>query len=135
MSYDVKKLYGTWENLSNNNILRLDEDGDFKLTPLGGGPESEHPIMKALGNTRGAWGINGNKLRIRIDPRSIGLFSPLRLVLLLDTADSVISRLTGAINLHDDKITRLTDTELWLERSDGDAIKYRKKEINSDRSK
>jgi hypothetical protein len=132
MSYDVKKLYGTWENLGNNNILRLDEDGGFKLTPLGGGPESETLIMKAFGNTRGAWEINGNKLRIRIDPRSIGLFSPLRLVLLLDTDNSVISRLTGAINLHDDKIIRLTDTELWLERPDEDDIKYRKKEINSD---
>jgi hypothetical protein len=53
MSWDVKKLYGTWEDLGNNNVLRLDEDGDFKLTPLGDGLESEHPIIKALGSTRG----------------------------------------------------------------------------------
>jgi hypothetical protein len=53
MSWDVKKLYGTWEDLGNNNVLRLDEDGNFKLTPLGDGLESEHPIIKALGSTRG----------------------------------------------------------------------------------
>ena len=56
---------------------------------------------------------------------------PLRLVLFLSADESFLSRLTGAINLHDDEITRLTDTELWLERPDGDVIKYRKKEINS----
>lgn len=127
MTYDTGNLHGAWENLDDDSILKLDAGGDFRLTPGDDGPVSDDESVKLVGDISGKWEINDSRLKISVDPRSVRLSSPSRLKQFGLTVFSFLLRFTHARDVFDDKIIRLTDTDLWLERSNGIVTKFRKK--------
>lgn len=127
MTYDAGNLHGAWENLDDDSILRLEADGDFRLTPGSDSPVSDDPSVSLVGDISGKWEVNDSRLKLSVDPRSVRLTSPSRLKRLGLAVFSFLLRFTHARDMFDDKITRLTDTDLWLESPNGKVTKFRKK--------
>ena len=127
MTYDAESLRGAWENLDDDSILKLEAGGDFRLTPGDDGPVSDDPSVKLVGDLSGKWEINDSRLKLSVDPRSVRLASSSRLKQFGLVVFSFLLRFTHARDIVDDKITRLTDTDLWLESSNGEVTKFRKK--------
>ena len=127
MTYDAGSLHGVWENLDDNSVLKLDAGGDFRLTPGSDGPVSDDPSVSLVGDVYGKWQENDSRLKISVDPRSVRLSSSSRLKRLGLAVFSFLLRYTRARDIFDDKITRLTDTDLWLESPNGKVTKFRKK--------
>ena len=125
MTYDAADLHGAWEDLDNEGIITLNADGDFRLTPANDSPMSTEQV-NVVGDIRGKWEVNDSKLKLSVDPRSVKLSSPSRLTRLGLAAFSFLLRFAHERVIMDDEITRLTDTDLWLERSDGTVTKLRK---------
>ena len=127
MTYDAGNLHGAWENLDDDSVLRLEAGGGFRLTPGSDSPVSDDPSVNLVGDIRGKWEVNDSRLKISVDPRSVRLSSSSRLKRVGLTVFSFLLRLTHARDMFDDKITRLTDTDLWLESPNGTVTKFRKK--------
>jgi len=127
MAYDAGNLHGAWENLDDDSVLRLEAGGDFRLTPGSDGPVSDDPSVSLVGDISGKWKVSDSRLKISVDPRSVRLSATSRLKRLGLAVFSFLLRLTRARDIFDDKITRLTDTDLWLEGPNGKVTKFRKK--------
>jgi len=127
MTYDAGSLHGVWENLDDNSVLKLDAGGDFRLTPGSDGPVSDDPSVSLVRDVYGKWLENDSRLKISVDPRSVRLSSSSRLKRLGLAVFSFLLRYTRARDIFDDRITRLTDTDLWLESPNGKVTKFRKK--------
>jgi hypothetical protein len=127
MTYDAGNLHGAWESLDDDSLLKLDAGGDFRLTPGDDGVVSDDRSVFAVGDMSGKWEVNDSKLKISVDPRSVRLSSSSRLKRLGLTVFSFLLRFTHARDMFDDKIIRLTDTDLWLESPNGIVTKFRKK--------
>jgi hypothetical protein len=128
MTYDAGNLHGAWENLDDGSILSFDAGGDFRVTPS----DDDRLVSDALrisvvGDVSGKWEVNDSKLKVSVNLRSIRLSSPSRLTRFGITILSFLSRFVHAPDMFDDKITRLTDADLWLEDSNGSVTKFRKK--------
>jgi hypothetical protein len=127
MAYDARNLPGAWENLDDDSILKLDAGGDFSLTPASDSSVSGDQLIDVVGGISGKWEANDNKLKLSVDLRSVRLSSSSRLTRFGLTVFSFLLRFVDARDIVDDKITRLTDTDLWLESSNGKVTKFRKK--------
>ena len=127
MTFDARNLHGAWENLDDDSVLKLDAGGDFRLTPGDDGPVSDDPSVILVGDISGKWEVYDSKFKLSVDPRSVRLSSTSRLKRLGLTVFSFLLRFTRARDMFDDKIVRLTDTDLWLESSNGIVTKFRKK--------
>ena len=127
MTYDAGNLHGAWESLDDDSLLKLEAGGDFRITPGDDGVVSDDPSVFAVGDISGKWKVNDGKLKISVDPRSVRLSSSSRLKRFGLTVFSFLLRFTRARDMFDDKIVRLTDTDLWLEGSNGIVTKFRKK--------
>jgi hypothetical protein len=127
MTYDAGNLHGAWENLDDDSILKLGAGGDFRLTPGSASPVSDDPSVSVVGDISGKWEVNDSRLKLSFDLRSVKFSSPSRLKRLGLTVFSFLLRFTHGRDIFDDKITRLTDTDLWLENPNGEVTKFRKK--------
>jgi len=127
MTYDAGNLHGAWENLDDGSILSLDAGGDFRVTPPSDSLVSDALRVSVVGDVSGKWEVSDSKLKVSINLRSIRLSSPSRLTRFGITIFSFLSRFFHAPDMFDDEITRLTDTDLWLENSNGRVTKFRKK--------
>jgi hypothetical protein len=127
MTYDAGKLYGAWEDLEEDSILTLDASGDFRLTPPSDSTISDALKISVVGDISGKWEVNDSKLKVSINLRSIRLSSPSRLTRFGLAVLSFLLRFFHPRDMFDDEITRLTDTDLWLENGHGSVTKFRKK--------
>jgi hypothetical protein len=127
MTYDAGNLHGAWENLDDGSILTFDAGGDLRVTPVNDRSVSDALRISVVGDISGKWEVNDSKLKVSVNLRSIRLSSPSRLTRFGITILSFLSRFVHAPDMFDDKITRLTDTDLWLEDSNGSVTKFRKK--------
>jgi hypothetical protein len=127
MTYDAGNLPGAWENLDDESLLKLDADGDFRLTPAIDSSVSGHQLVDMVAAISGKWEVYDGKLKLSVDPRSVELSSSSRLARFGLKVFSFLSRFVAVKDMFDDKITRLTDTDLWLEGSNGKVTKFRKK--------
>jgi hypothetical protein len=127
MTYDAGNLHGTWENLDDDSLLKLDAGGDFRVTSATDMSVSGNKLIDIVGDISGKWEVNDSKLKLSVDPRSVKFISSSRLMRFGLTAFSFLLRFVHVKDMFDDEITLLTDTELWLESSNGVVTKFRKK--------
>lgn len=127
MEYDLKKLYGSWYDSENDNILKLDSDGDFKITIVSDGSRGMDLFVKAFGSVRGSWKVESGKLILHADLRSMRPMAWLRLIPFGMSVFSIVLRISGEDRLVEDKIIRLTGKDMWLEEEKGYVTKYSKK--------
>ncbi len=127
MTYDAGNLHGAWENLDDDSVLKLEAGGDFRLTPGDDGVVSDDRSVFAVGDMSGKWEVSDSRLKISVAPRSVRLSSSSWWKRLGLTVFTFLLRFTHARDMFDDKITRLTDTDLWLESPNGIVTKFRKK--------
>jgi hypothetical protein len=123
----VENLHGAWENLDEDSLLTLNAGGDFRLTPPSDDLVSDTLRISVVGDISGKWEVSDGKLKAIIDLRSIKLSSPSRMTRFGLTVVSFLLRFFRERAMFDDKITRLTDTDLWLESSNGTGTKLRKR--------
>ena len=127
MTYDAGNLHGAWENLDEDSILTLDAGGDFRLTLPSDSSVSDALRISVVGDISGKWEVNDSKLKVSVNLRAIRLSSPSRLTRFGLAVLPFLLRFFHARDMFDDEITRLTDTDLWLENSNGRVTKFRKK--------
>ena len=127
MTYDVRDLHGVWINLDDDSLLKLAEDGNFKLTSPDNGPEAADRWTDMGNSISGKWAIEGGQFKLSADPRSMR-FSPTSRFMAIGLAIfSFLSRFVKEKEIVNGKITRLTATDLWIEDSQGEVAKFQKK--------
>lgn len=97
------------------------------MTPPSDDLVSDALRISVVGDISGKWEVSDGKLKAIVNLRSIKLSSPSRLTRFGLTVVSFLLRFFRERAMFDDKITRLTDTDLWLENSNGTVTKFRKR--------
>jgi len=126
MTYDVKDLHGVWVNLDDDSLLRLEEGGDFKLTPSDDSSVTVARGINVIGIS-GRWAVEDGKFKLSVDLRSMRLSSTSRLMAIGAAIFSILLRLVKERKIVYGEITRLTGTDLWIENSQGNITKFQKK--------
>ena len=127
MAYDVRDLHGAWTNIDDDSLLKLEEDGNFKLTPPDDSPETADRWSDMVNSISGKWTIEDGKFKLSVDLRSMR-FSPHSRFMAIGLAIfSFLLRFVKEKEIVNGKIMQLTATDLWIEDSQGGVTKFQKK--------
>lgn len=126
MTYNVNDLHGVWENLDDDSLLTLEENGDFKLTPGDDGSVTADQRINVSNGISGKWTVEDGEIKLRIDLRSMRLSSPSRFAAIGAAIFTFLLRSAGEREIVIGKLTHLTGTDLWIEKSQGIVTKFRK---------
>ncbi len=127
MTYDVRDLHGVWVNLDDNSLLKLEEDGNFKITPSDDSPETAGRWVNMINSMSGKWAIEDDKIKLSVDPRSMKFSPPSRFMAIELAIFSFLLRFVKEKEIVNGKITQLTATDLWIEDPRGEVTKLQKK--------